>query len=73
MLMQLSRLLSYLQAFACVFMCMYDIHTLMYVAQVDNHGAMARMYDVHMPIYGAIAQGMASKGAMVHFMAQESK
>ena len=29
---------------------------------------MAHMHDVHMSIYGAMAQGMASKEAMVHFM-----
>ena len=57
-------------------MCMHDMHTIIYGAQVDMHGAMAHMHEVHMQICGAMAlrQGVhgchgtlhGSKGQVKH-------
>ena len=46
-----------------VSMCMHDMHTAMYVAYVDRHGAMPCTHDVYMHICGAMAHKNGLQGS----------
>ena len=58
-----------------VSMCMYDMHTVMYVAYVDKHGAMEYMHGVHMHICGAMAlrQGVHGCHGTLHGSREQVK